>query len=153
MLHIFPVQIRSVARVDSLKSASRDQVVNPESHAGSLLFVERRNRFLQRLIVRMLRFVKNPRRGCAFDNAPGIRHQDATARIGTMPRSCVRSKRWRDEWARVRISSVDILPPGFRDANVATEHDQSNRRDRCRQGKDKPHRPGMPRTVCGTKRR
>ena len=38
MLHIFPVQIRSVARVDSLKSASRDQAVNPESYAGSLLF-------------------------------------------------------------------------------------------------------------------
>jgi hypothetical protein len=44
-------------------------------------------------------------------------------------RSCVRCKRWRHEWARVRISSVDILPPGFGDANVATEHNQSNRRD------------------------
>src|SRR6266550_2473320 len=40
MLHIFPVQIRSVARMDSLKSAWRDQAENPESYAGSLLFRE-----------------------------------------------------------------------------------------------------------------
>src|SRR5437879_1293010 len=52
-----------------------------------------------------------------------------------------------DRTARVRISLVDILPAGFGDANVATEHNQSNRRNRCRQSKDEPHRPGMSRTV------
>ena len=90
-LHILAVQIRSVARMDSLKSAWRDQAENPESYAGSLLFRGRRNRFLQRLIVRMLRFVKNLRRGRAFDNSHGIHRQDTTARIGTLPRSFVRS--------------------------------------------------------------
>src|SRR6266566_8318884 len=151
MLRIFPVQIRSVARMDSLKSAWRDQAENPESY-GLSFFVERRNRFLQRLIVRLLRFVKNLRRGRAFNNSHGIHRQDTTARIGTLPRSFVRSvKRSRYEWARVRIWLFDILPPGFGDADVATEHKQSNRRDRCRQRKDKPHGPGMSRTVRGPK--
>ena len=90
MLRIFPVQIRSVARMDSLKSAWRDQAENPESY-GLSFFVERRNRLLQCLIVRMLRFVKNLRRGRAFDNSHGIHRQDTTARIGTLPRSFVRS--------------------------------------------------------------
>ncbi len=58
---------------------------------GLSFFVKCRNRFLQRLIVRMLRFVKNLRRGCTFDDLPGIHHQDTTAGIGTMPRSFVRS--------------------------------------------------------------
>ena len=44
-------------------------------------------------------------------------------------RSCVRCKRPMLEWGRAGISSVDILPPGFGDANVATKHKQSNRRD------------------------
>ena len=85
------LQIRSGAGMDSPKSAWRDQAENPESYAGSLLFRGRRNRFLQRLIVRMLRFVKNLRRGRAFDNSHGIHRQDTTARIGTLPRSFVRS--------------------------------------------------------------
>ena len=55
--------------------------------------------------------------------------------------------------ARLRISLADILSPGFGDANVATQPKQSNRRDRCRQSKDKPHSPGMSRPVFWTKRR
>src|SRR4029453_3667285 len=48
--------------------------------------------------------------------------------------------------------SISILPPGFWNANVATKCDQSNRRDRCGQSKDEPHRPRMSRTVLWTKR-
>ena len=84
------LQIRSGAGMDSPKSAWRDQAENPESY-GLSFFVERRNRFLQRLIVRLLRFVKNLRRGRAFNNSHGIHRQDTTARIGTLPRSFVRS--------------------------------------------------------------
>ena len=54
--------------------------------------------------------------------------------------------------ARMRISLVNILSPGFGDANVATQHKQSNRRNRGRQSEDKPHYPGTPRTVFWTKR-
>jgi len=48
-------------------------------------------------------------------------------------------------------SLVDILSPSFGDANVATQPNQSDRGDRGRQGKDKPHPPGISRTVCGAK--
>src|SRR4029453_7092219 len=47
--------------------------------------------------------------------------------------------------------SISILPPGFWNADVATKDDQSNRRDRCGQSKDEPHRPRAPRTVLGKK--
>ncbi len=58
---------------------------------GLSFFVERRTRFLQSPITRMFPFVKNLRRGRAFDNSHGIHRQDTTARIGTLPRSFVRS--------------------------------------------------------------
>src|SRR5215472_17648925 len=45
-----------------------------------------------------------------------------------------------------------IWPPSFGDANVTTQPNQSDRRDRRRQSKDKPHCSGVPRTVFGTKR-
>ena len=130
MLRIFPVQIRSMARMDSVKSAWRDQAENPESYAGSLLFRGAQESIFAAPDCKMLRFVKNLRRRCVFDNSHGIHRQDTTARIDPMPRSsCVRRKRPMHEWARAGISSVDILPPGFGDANVPTEHKQSNRRD------------------------
>jgi hypothetical protein len=71
-----------------------------------------------------------------------------TTRMATRSAQC-----WMHESLPVRISLVDILSSGFGDANVATQHKQSNRGNRCRQSKDKPHRPGMSRTVFWTKRR
>jgi hypothetical protein len=53
---------------------------------------------------------------------------------------------------RAGISLVDILSSGFGDANVPTQRNQSDRRDRCRQSKDKPHPRGISRTAFWTKR-
>src|SRR2546425_3310797 len=47
---------------------------------------------------------------------------------------------------------VSILPPGFGDANVSTQGNQSDWRDRRRQSKNQPHRSGMSRAVFRTKR-
>jgi len=152
MLHIFPLQIRNVARMNSLKSAWRDQAENPESYGGSLLFRGAQESMFAAPDCKDASVPKKS--GTWLCSRQFARHPPGYNRKNWHDaRSCVRCKCWRHEWARVRISSVDILPPGFGDANVATEHNQSNRRNRCRQGKDKPHRPGMPRTVCGTKRR
>src|SRR5207244_5625502 len=50
------------------------------------------------------------------------------------------------------VKLASILPPGFGDANVSTQGNQSNRRDRRRQSKNQPHRSGMSRAVLRTKR-
>src|SRR5438046_1116383 len=47
----------------------------------------------------------------------------------------------------------DILPPGFRNTNVASERDQSNRTDGRRQSEDQPHEIGTPRPLSRAKRR
>src|SRR6266513_1188594 len=48
---------------------------------------------------------------------------------------------------RARPFFRSIGPTGFGDTNVATERNQSDRRNRCRQSKDKPHFCWMARTL------
>jgi hypothetical protein len=92
-------QIRSGAGMDSLKSAWRDQAENPESYVAALSTI------------------------CPASIARIQPQESARCRDRAFGANA------RGECARVRISSVDILPPGFGDANVATKHKQSNRRD------------------------
>src|SRR5580704_2472139 len=59
------------------------------------------------------------------------------------------------KWLGFRICSRpffrSIGPTGFGNPNVATQRNQTNRRDRRSQSKDKPHYFGASRTVLRTK--
>jgi hypothetical protein len=110
--------------MDNLESALRDQAENP----GSCKVFPRSRGALEWILA-------TPRRKDASVRKKSARSQDRASANGLGLKSL-----------------VDILSPSFGDANVATQPNQSNRRDRGRKGKDKPHRSRMPRTLCGTKR-
>src|SRR5207237_9404833 len=60
---------------------------------------------------------------------------------------------WIENEFRGAVRKVSlILASSFGHADVAAERNQPNRRDRCRQSKDQPHRCGMPRPMFRTKR-
>src|SRR6266436_9937246 len=76
-----------------------------------------------------------------------LRTADTTA----LPRLIGAARRLYHSCAFV-VKLASLLPPGFGNANVPAQSNQSNRRDRGRQRENQPHRSGVPWTVCWTKR-
>ena len=137
--------------MDNLESALRDQAENPGSCKVSPLSCGAPEWIFATLGYKDVAVRKKI---CAVDALSTIRLASITRIRPQESARCEIVRSVQTLEARMGsggISSVDILPPGFGDADVATEHKQSNRRDRCRQRKDKPHGPGMSRTVRGTK--